>query len=490
MSQIAVYTQTSGPGSGTVTSVSGGTGITITGNPAINPTVNLTVPVVIANGGTNATSFSTTDGVVYYNGTRLVTTSAGLAGQILTSQGPGMPPIYATNAGGTITLNADSGSATGDPITIAGGHDINTSASGTTLTVALNNAITLGDLAPITGSSALTLTTGDMRVLSGNINLTPTNTAGTSGVINVLGQRWISNYSSDNIFIGYLSGNFTGSGTGLIGIGQSVFDDVTTASNSVAVGTGNFDHLTTGTQNTGLGYESFNEITASTQNTGVGYQTGFSHTSGDGNSYFGAFAGTNCLTGANNIAVGFGAGDLWAGAESNNLCIGNTGVLSESNTIHIGTQGSSTGQQNACFIAGITGVTTSNSNMVTINTSTGQLGAAAVPVSATTWSVITADQNAAVNNGYICNKGSVLTLTLPTTSAVGSIIEVTGMNTALGWKIAQNANQLIHFGTSTTTTGVTGSLASTNIYDAIRIVCNIANLSWIVLSAQGNITVV
>lgn len=122
-------------------------------------------------------------------------------------------------------------------------------------------------------------------------------------------------------------------------------------------------------------------------------------------------------------------------------------------------------------------------------------GASALPVWTTvgntiTWSVITADQSAAVNNGYICNKGSLLTLTLPTTSAVGSIIEVTGMNIALGWKIAQNANQIIHFGNVNTTTGVGGSLASTLTYDGVRIVCNVANLEWIVLSAQGNITIV
>ena len=114
----------------------------------------------------------------------------------------------------------------------------------------------------------------------------------------------------------------------------------------------------------------------------------------------------------------------------------------------------------------------------------------AAPSTGITWSVITADQAAAVNNGYICNKAGLLTLTLPASAAVGTIIEVTGMNTALGWKIAQNAGQVIHFGTSTTSTGVAGSLASTAIYDAVKLVCNIANTSFIVLSAQGNITIV
>ncbi len=55
--------------------------------------------------------------------------------------------------------------------------------------------------------------------------------------------------------------------------------------------------------------------------------------------------------------------------------IKNIGTTAESNTIKIGTQGSGSGQQNKCFVAGIVGVTTSNTQTVTINSSTGQLGA-------------------------------------------------------------------------------------------------------------------
>ena len=106
-----------------------------------------------------------------------------------------------------------------------------------------------------------------------------------------------------------------------------------------------------------------------------------------------------------------------------------------------------------------------------------------------TWSVITADQTAAVNNGYICNKGSALLLALPTTSAAGTVIEVTGINTALGWKVTQAAGQQIFFGTSSTTSGATGYLQSTNIRDSIKMVCVVANLTWNVLSSVGNITV-
>ncbi len=107
------------------------------------------------------------------------------------------------------------------------------------------------------------------------------------------------------------------------------------------------------------------------------------------------------------------------------------------------------------------------------------------------WSVITVDQTAVVNNGYICNKGSALVLTLPATATVGATIRVTGINTALGWKIAQNANQQIFFGTSSTTAGVAGFIQSSAIRDSIEIICVVGGASTIynVLSSVGNLTV-
>ncbi len=131
----------------------------------------------------------------------------------------------------------------------------------------------------------------------------------------------------------------------------------------------------------------------------------------------------------------------------------------------------------------------SNTFVLTSNGTTAAW-AAASGGSSFTWSTITADQTATTNNGYICNKASALVLTLPTSSAVGDYLRVTGINTALGWKIAQAASQQIFFGTSSTTSGTGGSLQSSATRDAIELVCIAANLTWQVLSAQGNITVV
>ena len=108
----------------------------------------------------------------------------------------------------------------------------------------------------------------------------------------------------------------------------------------------------------------------------------------------------------------------------------------------------------------------------------------------TAWTVITASQTAAVNNGYITNGAGTVALLLPAISPVGSIIEVTGMNNATGWRVTQGAGQQIFIGTASTTLGAGGSLTSSATRDSIRMVCIIANTTWNVLSVIGNVTFV
>ncbi len=98
-------------------------------------------------------------------------------------------------------------------------------------------------------------------------------------------------------------------------------------------------------------------------------------------------------------------------------------------------------------------------------------------------------QAMAVNIGYMANNGSLVTMTLPSTAAQFSVLRVAGKG-AGGWKIAQNASQLINIGNQVTTTGTGGSLASTNQYDALELLCITANTTWVALSGWGNITVV
>jgi hypothetical protein len=105
------------------------------------------------------------------------------------------------------------------------------------------------------------------------------------------------------------------------------------------------------------------------------------------------------------------------------------------------------------------------------------------------WSAVTADRSLVAEEGVLANKSSgTLTLTLPTTAALGKVIRVSGMQNT--WRIAQNASQKINFGNRSTTTGTGGYLQNSNARDAVELVCCVANLEWNVISSIGNITIV
>jgi len=104
------------------------------------------------------------------------------------------------------------------------------------------------------------------------------------------------------------------------------------------------------------------------------------------------------------------------------------------------------------------------------------------------WSVITADQTAAANSGYFCNKGSLLTLTLPTTTTVGDVIAIVNINGAAFSKILSANPGTIHIGSSTCTAN-TGSLTSTALGDAIFLVAQTTASVWYAYGITGSWTV-
>lgn len=182
--------------------------------------------------------------------------------------------------------------------------------------------------------------------------------------------------------------------------------------------------------------------------------------------YDGAGTWTGVTVTQHDILIGGASNGITSLALTNGqLAIGNTGNDPSAATLTAGT-----------------GVTIANaSGSITISATGGGL----------TWTVVTGTTQAAVvNAGYIANNAGTVTITLPVTAAVGTVQAVTGMNNATGWTIAQNAGQQIFFGSSATTSGATGSLSSTKTNDAVFMVCNVANTSWIVLNSVGNITVV
>jgi hypothetical protein len=160
--------------------------------------------------------------------------------------------------------------------------------------------------------------------------------------------------------------------------------------------------------------------------------------------------------------------------------VGNLGVTAAATNgqILIGATGANPAFANITPGTGIT--ITEAANSVTISTSGGGI----------TWSVETSTPiSALVNHGYVANLAGLITFTLPATSTVGSMITVTNMNTAVGWRIAQNAGNQIFISGTNTTAGVGGYLESTALGDTVTLICRTTDAQWQAISIVGNITV-
>ena len=385
-------------------------------------------------------------------------------------------------------------------VSLLGTHGINTLGGTNSVTFGINNAITLGDLSAIAANSnALSATTGDINIAAGNLKLPNTNAGLTEGVITwAVGTR-IHNFGTNNIFIGNTSGN------GTLTVGN--------ATNNVGVGLDTLKSLTTGVSNTAIGSNAGSANNSGNENVFVGRSAGIACNGGGQNIFIGKGCATSFTSGSSCVIIGNDTASAYGAGCSSNIVIGASiaGVAGEDNKIRLGQSGSGTGQQNACYIGGIAGVNVGSVASVVTN-SGDQLGTATITAGTgvtitpgantitinaagggLTWSVVTVDASFTANTGTIANKAGLLTMTLPASGAIGDIIRITGINSALGWKIAQNANQQIFMGTSVgTTVGTGGSIASINIRDSLEMVCVVAGAStvWNVLSSEGNFTIV
>lgn len=100
------------------------------------------------------------------------------------------------------------------------------------------------------------------------------------------------------------------------------------------------------------------------------------------------------------------------------------------------------------------------------------------------WIVVTVNSNLDINTGYIVNSGSLVTLTMPTVINIGDVIEVCGIGSG-DWRVLLNPGQTIKYNISTASTSIT----STHPTDTLRFVCTQVNTQFIVLSGDGNPTI-
>ena len=110
----------------------------------------------------------------------------------------------------------------------------------------------------------------------------------------------------------------------------------------------------------------------------------------------------------------------------------------------------------------------------------------------TTWNPVAGTtQLMAVNNGYYTQNSALTTLTLPSVAAAGTILEICEVGVG-GWTIEQSAGQNVVFLGISTTTGTGGSLSSNPSFFncSIKLLCVVANTTWIAITSVGNFDLV
>lgn len=230
-------------------------------------------------------------------------------------------------------------------------------------------------LVAIVGGLATWIANGPGAVgIFSSIQLPNTDAGATVGYISFGGDDFITNYGTNNTFIGANSGNATLT--------------VATAVNNTGIGSGVLEGLTSGHANTASGVDVLRDVTTGDFNSSYGALSSELLTTGSANSAFGYSSLDSLLTGSNNIAIGYLAGSALVAAESDNIYIGNVGVGAESNVIRIGTDGTGAGEQDLLYTAGALtsarGITATTGNIV----STAGSVTAHVTVTAATGDVI------------------------------------------------------------------------------------------------------
>ena len=482
-----IITNTGGSSSITITGDTGGaltdtsfiftggsTGLTFNGS-ASPSTETLSGTLAIANGGTNATSMANTDGVVYYDGTRLVTTAVGTATNVLTSNGAGLAPTFQSIPTPTLT-NANTNIAwTGLSQDFQGDATYNNLYIGST---GLNGSLAPGYIGQNTtiGGLCLTAAYGSGQVFS----------------LTAIGYGALQNASAASAFCT----DSTAIGVGALGFAQN--SDADTAIGSGAL-------------------RSLNSTTASS-NTALGAGAGSSFTGGANygqNTFLGALAGAFLGTGQYNLIAGFQGAFTYTNTESSNIILNSPAVIGDNHTLRIGAgTGASAFQLQKAFISGITGVNVgSTASVLTMGTgaTANQLGTAVltpgsgisitpgantITIASTgggfVWHDVTGGSaTLAAQNGYIADAGGLTTFTMPTNNAFGDTIKIVGKGSG-GWTVIYGAGQSIIYGPLTSTT-TTGNIASTTATDCIELVCTTASATapiFTINNGVGNITVV
>lgn len=313
--------------------------------------INAATTGIVGNTGTSFTGSPTTQYNVLVGGSTSSTLSnvapSVTSGIPLVSQGSAANPIFglAVVAGGG--TGATSFNTNGAVISNTSGTGALAALSLTDGQVVVGSSTGAPLAATITAGTGISVTNGHNSITVASAGSVPTTFSGDSGSATPSGNTITFNANSNS-----------GQSVLFSGSGSTLSLKVSDANSTTTIGSGAGKSGMSGTNNTGVGALSLSGLTSGSSNTSLGTS-----------------AGSTITTGQRNICIGTAAGASLAGTESSNICLGNTGINGGSNAIYIGTQGSSTGQQNKMFVAGVNGnsASSSGSDVVGIDATTGQL---------------------------------------------------------------------------------------------------------------------
>lgn len=405
-------------------------------------------PLPIANGGTNATSMTNTDGVVYYDGTSLVTTAVGTATNILTSNGAGLAPTFQAAPSTSISITGNTGGAlTGTAFTFTGGTTgLSFGGSGTTETLTFAG-ITANAGVVALGTDATDNAINIGTAASAGRTITVGNTTGSSGIIEKVGT---GNYVLDGVTNStYAIGASTTTGT--ITIGGASMSGALTLGNSAQT------------------------IFLNSSSNAASIRIGYNQTAGS------IFLGHNMTTGT--IELGSTAAQTGTisiapgtGVQTVNIANAGTGVKTVNiatgavaNVVALGsTTASATTTLNApaggLIANGVAGNVVANKNYVTINTSTGALGSDNAPLSSIS---ITGDTGGALTGSSFTfaggttglsfgGSGSTETLTFAGITANGGTVSLATDATTSTVNVGTGAGvKTVTLGSTNTTSSLT-----------------------------------
>jgi hypothetical protein len=327
------------PGTGAITGVTAGTGLT-GGGPSGNVTLNVNESVVAFQSDLTA-GISTSEA---YASSNFLPLSGGTMSGTLSAAGYqiGGAPVLSLAGSNNLFVGSYAG---------AGSNNTGT------------KNVFLGP------DAGLSNTTGSGNTATGGYTLTNNSTGG------------------GNTGVGYfaLSSNTTASGN--TASGYYALANNTTGADNTATGYDALLNNTTGGSNTANGYYALVDNATGSNNLAAGWGAVYKNTSGGGNTALGVQALINLASGSNNVAIGYDAGTNVAGGsgniliaygsgdglmttDSNNIDIGSVGVAGDPGVIRIGTAGA----QTAAYMAGISGVTPSGSPVPVGINANGQLG--------------------------------------------------------------------------------------------------------------------